>query len=220
MEIHLKPYEKAPEYLTETILKKLNKGQKVLWFVTGGSSIKIASKVSKKLAGSPMENLTVMLTDERYGPVGHPNSNWQGLMLEGFELLKAKLIPILSGKNMEETAKDFALKMQEEFPKAEYKIGLFGVGADGHTAGILPESKAFSNETLLATCYHTQEFDRITMTPDAIDKLDEAVVCMHGKEKWPVVKDLLHENKGFRIQPAQLLKRLKKLTIFSDYQYE
>ena len=39
-----------------------------------------------------------MLTDERYGPVGHPDSNWSQLLQKGFDLPQAKLVPVLTGR--------------------------------------------------------------------------------------------------------------------------
>jgi 6-phosphogluconolactonase/glucosamine-6-phosphate isomerase/deaminase len=56
------------------------------------------------------------------------------------------------------------------------------------------------------------------MTPLAISLLDEAIVFMKGEEKWPVVMDLLNKDIDLKTQPAQVLKKLPKLTIFTDYQ--
>ena len=136
------------EILAESILKQLNLGKKVLWFATGGSSIAIASIVSKKIAQYPHNNLTVMLTDERYGELDHPDSNWAQLLTKGFVLPDAKLIPILTGEDRDTTVATFNENLKQELNNADYKIGLFGVGADGHTAGILPHSPAINSENL------------------------------------------------------------------------
>ncbi|SRR5258708_2858828 len=205
----------ATAFTINRIIELLKSNAHVLWFVTGGSSIAIAAEASIEIAKHNHKNLTVMLTDERYGPLEHKDSNWQGLLKAGFHLPEAKLIPILSGKKMEETIKEFNKAIEREFSMADYKIGLFGIGADGHTAGILPESPAV-NSRELASGYRSETFERITITPRAIAKFDEIIVFAKGKEKWKTLDDLNIEI-DIRVQPAQILKKAPLLTIFTDY---
>ncbi len=205
------------EFLASKIIQELAQEKKVLWFVTGGSSIAICSATAKLIAQKPHANLTAMLTDERYGELGHPDSNWQKLLETGFELPEAKLLPILTGEERKTATENFDENLRREFQNADYKIGLFGVGSDGHTAGILPESVATKSEAL-ACAYDSSSFERITMTFNAIKFLDEVVIFMQGQEKWPVVKDLEEKEIDIKIQPAQILKRVAKVTLFTDYQ--
>jgi 6-phosphogluconolactonase/glucosamine-6-phosphate isomerase/deaminase len=67
--------------------------------------------------------------------------------------------------------------------------------------------------------YDTPTFSRITITPKAIEKLDEAVVWMQGENKWNVLKDL-EKDIDIKKQPAQILKKVPLLTIFTDYKKE
>ncbi len=208
--------ENTSEFVFKAILEKLELGKKVLWFATGGSSIEVCSLVSKKLASLDHKNLTIMLTDERYGKLNHPDSNWQQLISKGFDLPEAKLIPVLIGENREKTVEIFNQELKKELAKADYKIGLFGIGADGHTAGILPHSPAVNSEDL-AFGYDSEKFERITITTKTILMLDEAVVYMMGQNKWKVVDDLKERNIPIDEQPAQILKKVPLLTIFTDY---
>ncbi len=205
----------AAEFIADRILRQLELGRNVLFFVTGGSSIAVGVKTADLLRKHQHQNLTVMLTDERHGEIGHADSNWQQLMDKGFDLPQAKLIPILTGDNLDLTTEKFNENLAYEFNVAEYTIGLFGVGKDGHTAGILPDSPAVQSQDL-ACGYSTPTFSRITITPELIEKLDEAVVFMQGEEKWSVLKDL-EENINIKKQPAQIFKKNPKLTIFTDF---
>jgi len=209
----------AGRFIVSSILNQLKLGKRVLFFVTGGSSISVALKVSEILREDPdqdlIQNLTIMLTDERYGPYGHTDSNWYQLVKKGFNLPGAKLIPILIGEDMTKTTEKFEAILTRELKVAEYKIGLFGVGADGHTAGILPDSIA-ANSSDLACSYDTPIFSRVTITGKTIEKLDEAVVWMQGEAKWKVIEDL-KSNIDIIKQPVQILKRVPLLTIFTDY---
>jgi 6-phosphogluconolactonase len=214
----------AANFLASSILKQLKSGKRVLFFVTGGSSISVGSKVSKILREYPdknlLKNLIITLTDERYGKVGHPDSNWQQLKNRGFDIPQAKFIPILTGDDRNTTIEKFNKMLNTELminKENEYKIGLFGIGSDGHTAGILPESVAVNSENL-ACGYDTPTFSRITITPKMIEKLDEAIVWAQDKDKWKIVENLLGENIPIARQPAQILKKVPLLTIFSDYE--
>ena len=204
------------EYIAKRILAKLKLGKKILWLMAGGSCISVEVLVAKIISKHPHENLTVTLTDERFGRVGHKDSNWQQLIEKGYSLPNAKLLPVLTGENRTKTVENFNTILQENLKKADYKIGLFGMGNDGHTAGILPRSEAVKASGF-AFGYQTANFERITITKQVIEKLDEVVGFMQGKEKWPVIKDLEEKNIGTSIQPAQILKLVPRLTIFTDY---
>lgn len=206
--------EEVASFISSLILNKLNLGKKVLFFVTGGSSIIVSVKVSEILRSHPHQNLTVMLTDERYGPLNHNDSNWHQLKERGFSLPQATLIPILVGDERDATVQKFNEDMIEEFKKAYYKIGLFGIGADGHTAGILSESIAVNNNDELACGYSSFTFSRITMTPKAIAGLDEAVVFTQGKDKMDILEKLKEDINIIKM-PAQILKKVPLLTIFN-----
>lgn len=211
-------------FIALSISNQLKFGKTVLFFVTGGSSIYVAVKVAEYLKNQDCHNLTILLGDERYGAIGHPDSNWQQMLDKGFSLPGAKLVPILTGDDLATTTEKFNENLAYEFNIAGYTIGLFGVGADGHTMGILPDSEAVNSEDL-AFGYETRTFSRITITPALIEKLDEAVVFMQGKEKWGVLEDLaspvgsrpMEKNIAIIKQPAQVLKKVRLLTIFTDY---
>ena len=219
--------KEAANFIFLSILKQLKLNKHVLFFITGGSAISVGVKVVELLRNIPnqnlLRNLKVTLTDERYGEVGHKDSNWQQLLDKGFNLPQAKLIPVLTGNNREITVEKFNKNLEEEFKNSketEYKIGLFGIGIDGHTAGILPNSPAIDSKDW-AFGYDapnfSRNFSRITITPKAIEKLDEAIVWVQGEDKWKVLQSLLKENTAIIKQPAQILKKVPLLTIFSDY---
>lgn len=210
--------EPAADYLSRRISGLLTDGKKVLWLVPGGSAIKVAAGASSKLSGEKLQNLTVTLTDERYGPPGHADSNWQQLKRAGFALDGANLIPVLTGKSLEETTGLFDKELKRSFAAADYSIGLFGIGPDGHTAGILPGSPAIGSRQLAAS-FTGPDFERITITPAAIAKLTIGVVYATGGAKWPVLGQLSRELPLDK-QPAQALKAIPKLRIYNDYKGE
>ena len=97
------------------------------------------------------------MTDERYGPSDHFNSNYFQLLEKGFNLPEAKLIPVLIDDDRNITTEKFIKILEEELKLADYRIGLFGIGVDGHTAGILPNSLAIQCQDLVCS-YDTPVF--------------------------------------------------------------
>lgn len=210
--------EEIADFVAASINKQLSDGKRVLWFVTGGSSIKVQSKVADKINTNLPGRLVITLTDERYGEENHPDSNWYQLKVLGFEIEKAKIIPFLTGESFTDTTKRLREVLKEELKKADYKIGNFGIGIDGHTAGILPHTEAV-NIPELVCAYETPQFDRITITPKVILELDEAIVFAMGENKWPILEKL---EKEFTLEedPSQILKKVPLLTIFTDMKME
>lgn len=213
--ITTKDIEDVASSISSIVLDKLKENKKVLFFVAGGSAIKVVVKIAEIIKKYDYKGLTIMLTDERYGEIGHADSNWYQLIQNGFDLPETRLIPTLTGKERIETAREWEEVMKEQLDISDYRIGLFGIGSDGHTAGILPESEAIISEELVCT-YLTPKFPRITMTFKAIEKLDEAFVFAQGEEKWKIFEHF-KEDIDLAKQPAQILKRIPKLTIFTDY---
>lgn len=202
------------ELLTTRLSDRLSKGDKVLWLVPGGSAIAVAAQVAQKIRHLDLSNLTVTLTDERFGEVGHTDSNWRQLHEADFHLPGATMVPILHGHTLNETTSEFARHLQEYCKGAAYCLGFFGIGPDGHTAGILPNSPVVM-ATDWAEAYETPQYLRVTMTPPAIAALDEVIVYAMGKAKRQPL-ERLQEDIPVVEQPAQALKQVAKLTIFND----
>lgn len=204
----------AKQYLVSLIGERLKSGTSVVWLLSGGSNIDLAVEVAKGLAGIDLDDLTVMLADERFGTVGHPDSNWQQLMDAGFDLPGATMVPTLMGLGLDESTRDYATYLGDQLTSDAYKVGLFGIGSDGHTAGILPDSPAVGSQELGAG-YTARDHTRITMTARAIARIDEAVVTAFGPGKR-IQLERLRTHLTEAEQPAQALKAVP-LRIFSDF---
>lgn len=204
----------AVDYLASVLRQHLDAGEKVCWLVPGGSAIALATLVAEKLIGSDLSKLTVTLTDERFGPVGHSDSNWLQLHAAGFHLPGATMVPILHGHDIEATTRELGDHLKLYCDQADYSLGLFGIGPDGHTAGILPGSPAVSATQSSAT-FRGPDYPRITITPSGIARLDEVVVYAMGSGKLVPLQNL-QTDLPVSEQPAQALKQVAKLTIFND----
>jgi 6-phosphogluconolactonase len=208
----------AADYLARTISSHLGKGEKVLWLVTGGSSIEVAVQTSRQLTSQELSNLYVTLTDERYVPLDDPESNWKQLLDAGFSLPGAQLLPVLKNEEMQATTKRYADLLQKVLSEANFKIAMFGIGPDGHIAALFPDSPEIEESNTFATSLNNSPKPpplRMTITAPAIKKLDEAVIIATGAEKKQALEKL-EQDLTPNEQPAQLLKTLPKLTVYND----
>ena len=205
--------EQVVEYIAYAIQERLDEGKRVLWLVPGGSAIAIAVAVSRQIQGN-RDLLSVTLTDERFGPVDHDDSNWRQLIDAGVDFNGIDTHAVLSGANRAETTKRFASTLDTLFAEADYRIGFFGMGPDGHIAGVLPGSVAVDAEGS-ATDYDAN-FERISMTLSQIAKLDEAIVYAVGEAKQEALDNLV-QDLPLDVQPAQILKQVPNVIIFNDY---
>lgn len=216
--MNIQPADQLVPYLSDLLEEHLGHGERVVWLIPGGSGIVAATKIAKRLSdgGADLTKLSVTLTDERFGAVGHEDENWQQLLDAGFSLPGARTYRILNGASLDDTAEAFADTLDDWLHHADYTIGMFGIGTDGHIAGIKPHSPAISCEDW--TCgYKWDDYTRITATTHAIIELDEAVAYAVGSEKSEVLHDLLEEDLPIDDQPAQILKQVTSSTVFTDY---
>jgi len=202
------------DYLFTVISMQLAKGKKVLWFMPGGSAIPIAQDVLRLLQAIDCSQLAITLTDERYGDVGHKDENWTAIFSDVPIPRGVNLAPVNMGKNIEQTTMDYHAKLKQLLEWADYSIGFFGIGPDGHTAGILPHSPAVQSLDLAAS-YDAGTFKRITMTPLAIMRLSSAVAYAVGEPKHQVLS-ALSTAMPVEEMPSQVLKQVDELVIFND----
>ena len=205
------------EAIADRLSSELSNNKKVLWLVSGGSNIQLAVEIMKQIPDDLSQNLTVSLIDERFGEVGHADSNWQQLLDAGINFKQAKAIPILDGsKSLNQNAENHEKEFREMLAENDVKIGLFGMGADGHTSGILPETVAAretSDDKLIVG--YQDKFARITTTFAAVKKIDIAFLVAFGEDKRPAMENL-KKKIPLEKQPAQILKQISETTVFSD----
>jgi 6-phosphogluconolactonase/glucosamine-6-phosphate isomerase/deaminase len=201
--------------LTKRLIDELTAGKRVLWLVTGGSNIPAAVEIMEHIP-TPLTNLlTITLTDERYGEPGHDDSNWQQLIAAGFQGKEAVLLPVLiSGASLEQVTQKYDELLAKQLANCDVAVGLFGMGADGHIAGILPGTKA-TKASGLAFGYETKEYTRVTITFSTFEQLNAAYVLAFSKAKLPALTHLASKL-PLNEQPAQILKKLPEAYIYND----
>ncbi len=192
-QVSLKPNEEAGGYISSML--KQHKGEDILLLLSGGSALSILDYVETEYIN---ERVTIGLSDERF-TIDVLGNNYLLLQETNFykKAAEAGAHFLTSSPVEKETQEAFAerikLNIESYFyahPES-YAIGIFGIGEDGHTAGIFPMS-----EEDFTAVYRTSDFYipviqntnaypyRSTITPAFIEEvLDDVVLYAVGTNK-------------------------------------
>lgn len=210
-------WEDGTAHLAQRLIQELTTGKNVLWLVSGGSNIKASVTAMNNISEELSRQLTVMLADERYGDVGHADSNWKQLMDAGFEANYAQMLPVLhDGLNFEKTAETYQKTATWAFADADVVIAQLGIGTDGHIAGILPHSIATEANQTAVVGYEGDDFKRITLTFPALQSCTAVYAFAFGETKRAALSALQLETLPASTQPAQILKQVPEVYIYND----
>lgn len=202
--------------LADALNAALAKSEPVLWLVPGGSNTQVATSAMAQLNPRNLAYLTVMLTDERFGPPGHKDSNYEQLKNLGFNYGTARFINVLEAGDVKAVRQQYNDEARKHFNEAKMVIGFFGMGPDGHVAGILPFSPPTVSGKIWVENYETDPFVRVTLTPFALSHVATAFVGAYGAEKLMALQNLHDKMLSIKEQPAQLLHHIPKVYIYND----
>jgi 6-phosphogluconolactonase/glucosamine-6-phosphate isomerase/deaminase len=209
-------WQRGIKDLTARLTKELKGGKKVLWLIGGGSNIQASVEVMSKLPEELTKNLSIFMTDERYGEVGHVHSNSRQLTEAGLEPKDAVFVHMLQpGFSLDETQERYGKALEAAVEHADIVIAQSGIGPDGHIAGILPHTSA-AKASGWVTGYEASPYTRMTMTFDALRRIDAAYYMAFGDDKKEALQRLRDEEVSLDDQPAQILKEIPEAYVYND----
>jgi 6-phosphogluconolactonase/glucosamine-6-phosphate isomerase/deaminase len=221
------------------VVDLLRQDDESLLLLSGGSAIKAYPPIAKAISQQVVSrDLVVGLVDERFGPVGHADSN-ERLLAEKVDLVEmcqqygVEFGSVLqSGAPLEQAASQYNEWLKHRWATAR-RIAVLGIGMDGHTAGILPmESgmfeKIFGGQDLVVG-YRLEDGEfagRLTITPKAISQLTDIVVVATGPAKESVLRNVFGSEVAKsniappHQKPATILHNHPSVTLFTDISIE
>lgn len=212
----------AEQAVTGAIAAALRRHNRVLWLVSGGSlvplQVTIADTLRRKVPRL-LHRLAIFVVDERYGAPGHEDSNTAKMRAAGFAPGNAAWVDILAANlPLEATLDRYQTLTKKAFAAADYVIATCGLGADGHTAGILAGSPCLQESDTDADVisYTTPEHIRLTLTPHQIKKCDTVYICTYGPAKRVAI-ERLHAHKETPLElPAAFYWDMPDVTVYND----
>jgi 6-phosphogluconolactonase/glucosamine-6-phosphate isomerase/deaminase len=209
---------RAAALLSTRIISELRAGKSVLWLVPGGSNISIAVmalSLIKSACRNHLSRLFVTLTDERFGPVGHADSNWKQLIDKGFDIKPTQTIHVLRGVDPKESARMFEESFKRIKTDVDVVVGQFGIGDDCHIAGVLPDTEAVDSKKLVVA-YETEKYLRITLTLEALKGIDIAFACVFGEPKKEAIEAIVRKSGNLKEKPGLILHEINEAYLVSD----
>ncbi len=202
--------------LANLLNSKLSHGP-VLWIVSGGSNILIEKYILDQIENKNLANLEVILGDERFVSSKDPNSNYLQLISIGFKNKRLNFEPILRNQNLEDTKKYYLNQLLNKLNKNPVIIGQFGIGADGHTLGILPFSTAISSKDKVLYI-EGKDFMRLSLSLDFIKKsINYGYLFCFGKDKQKILQILKSGNGSQLKYPSLIFRQIKSIKLYNEY---
>jgi len=158
------------------------------------------------------ERIQFFWTDERHVGPEHPDSNFR---MTNEALLKVVPVPsdnvhrfMTENPNAEVVAEEYEKQLHRYFPNSvpRFDLVLLGLGPDGHTASLFPNTTALGEHQRLVCAVWVEKFKafRLTMTLPVLNNSRTIVFLVSGEEKAQILSDMLE---GPPAQfPAQAIK--------------
>lgn len=155
--------------------------------------------------------------DERHVPPDRADSNYRmaseamltrvPVPFENVHRIKGEMAEADEAANeYEQALVEFFRLRKGQLPR--FNLVLLGLGADGHTASIFPNSEVINEKVRLVVAPWIEKFKshRITMTPPVLNNAANIIFLVSGAEKAEALREVLEG--GYRPEcfPAQLVR--------------
>jgi 6-phosphogluconolactonase len=162
--------------------------------------------------------------DERFIPHDHPESNYRmtrEAMLDRAPVPPKNVHPVPTDGKPDDAARRYERTLQDAYGAAVldpsrplFDLTLLGLGADGHTASLLPGEPVLEERTRwVAAVAHGRPEVRITMTYPVIDSSRRVAFLVTGREKTAILRAI---RAGDSQAPAARVRPSGELIWFVD----
>lgn len=199
----------AAAVLEKKIRQRLKESRRASLAVSGGETPWAAFE---RLAAAPLawERLDLYQVDERIVPPGHPARNLARLHLKFFSRAAPRLHPMpVDEVDLQKAAAGYAASL----PPA-LDIVQLGLGADGHTASLMPGDPALHSDRDVVVTGFLNGHRRMTLTFASINRARSIVWIVSGESKRAALAALLE---GGTDTPAARIARERAIVV-ADHQ--
>ncbi len=165
--------------------------------------------------------------DERFVPHDHDDSNYKmarNFLLDHVPCDPDKVHPVNTAlESAEAAAREYENVLRQTVPQAnngniQFDLVLLGLGPDGHTASLFPDTGALHETEKLCTAVYVAKFDswRVTITFPVINSAKNILLLSEGEGKAEILYDLVVKYKNERHYPVQYIQPQGKMLWFID----
>lgn len=214
-----------------TALQAVRRFGKFHLALSGGSSpIALFQQLATGHYGFPWAHTHLWLVDERCVPLSDPDSNFQGLQAH---LLRHVRVPYYNIHPMpvhlrqrlcaeeDQGAQTYAGEISALVANSSFDLVLLGMGTDGHTASLFPQSPAGLDGEQLVVLTHSplRPHQRMSLSLPLINRAKKVAVLVMGRTKREItmlVSRVGHEPKKWPI--SGVLPSSGQLVWYMDYE--
>ena len=219
-------YKKAADTFVELSEKSIQKHDKFVVALSGGSSPKVifsllaTQEYADKIEWSKVYFFWV---DERWVSLDDEKSNFKmtfETLLNKVPVNKNHIFPMYKdGIEPEVYAKEYESQIRKVLgDKGIFDFILLGMGDDGHTASLFPGEKILHEKEKWVDAYYLkpQEMFRITLTDPIINKADNILVVAFGDSKKHALNEVLNGEYNPELYPLQLINQKETFQFFTN----
>lgn len=211
----------AAETLVQHIGKTLQTNDVYSIALSGGSTPRrlyaLLADDPKFYRQIPWKRIHFFWGDERHVPPDHSDSNYRlayEAMLSRVSIPATNIHRICAeNPDASKAAKDYVHDLRRFFgitngEMPRFNCVLLGLGSDGHTASLFPDSPALDEQKRPVMANWIEKFDsfRITLTAPILNNADLILFLVSGGEKADALKTVLKGNAAPDRYPAQLIQ--------------
>jgi 6-phosphogluconolactonase len=167
----------------------------------------------------------VFLSDERYVPPDHDESNFRMAresLLEHVPLSTDQIHPVPTHLDAPEAAREYESAIRNAFGGENgtipaFDLVLLGIGGDGHTASLFPGTQALEidDRLVVENWVPQQDSMRITFTIPLILAARNTILMAAGEDKCGAVQRTIEGERNLQETPCQLLRDAGGTVIFA-----
>lgn len=145
--------------------------------------------------------------DERAVPLDHEQSNFRmahEALLDKLSIPATNVFPLIPDlENLENSAQHYEKILKRELPESDEGIPVFdlillGMGADGHTASLFPDTDILANTENLVSKVYVEKLNawRVSFTFPLINHAEHIAVMVVGDDKAGILKQIFVDKTG------------------------
>lgn len=164
---------------------------------------------SKKI---PWQKVHIFWGDERYVPPDDIRSNQlmaRKAFLDHVPIPQEQIYPILCKASLKQAVEEYEQVIESTFlqEKPQFDFIFLGLGSDGHTASLFPNTSVLNERDHLVGHVYVPEQDshRVTLTAPLINQGRTIVFLVTGENKAEIVREVLEGPIDCRKLPSQMI---------------
>lgn len=203
------------DHLLKHLDEAIDKKGKFTCALSGGSTpLKLFKLLAAKapLLDIQWDKVFFFWGDERFVPEGSDQNNYTQAMNAGLDSLpipKTNIFPIRTVTTPSQEAKAYEQLLLKELSSGCFDYIMLGLGEDGHTASLFPETEALNvvGKWVCENYVPKLEQHRITLTLDCLNRAKNVCFYVFGATKTQIVNTLFKDNfKATYAYPATMVK--------------